>query len=1129
MKDEVKCWQEWIVIPTYMPALPDKHPMFLEKRVYQGSSGKIYPLPFTDRISETKSDREWKAIFIENRYLKVMILPEIGGRIHAIYDKSNQYDLIYKQEVIKPALVGLAGSWISGGIEFNWAQHHRPATFSPVTFKFEDQTDGSKTVWLGDHEPMSRMKGMHGVCLYPDLAYVELKCRVTNRTPLTQSFLWWVNIATRVHEGYQSFFPKDVDMVADHAKRAMSEYPLCEGTYYGIDYASRGKNGVPAGEVPSRFVPPHCGTPNPKIPDYQPNDLSWYANIPVPTSYMCVGSQEDFFGGYDHLADAGLVHIAEHHISPGKKQWTWGNHDFGYAWDKNLSEDQAPYIELMAGVFTDNQPDFSFLGPWETKAWSQYIYGIGKIGVPQKANSRAAFSIQVGKTIKIGVSVTEVFEGANLRINLKDITNDTPVDVSPGKSLLIELLNDRGLNQDDLSVTLTDRDGTEIISYRRPSYSQNRPFEQAAEPLPPNEIPTIEELFLTGLHLEQYRHATRSPESYWQEALKRDPLDTRSNNALGLSLLRRGEFSAAADRFEDAIKRLTTLNSNPLNGEPYYNLGLALRYQLAAGSSHGYRLFDQAYAAFYKATWNEATASAAYFALAEMDCRANDWTKAYFHLEKSLATNNQNLSAGCLKALVLRKEGNHQAATDILEQNLKTDALDQWSRYLLEDEIDCDKQTVLDIAHNFSAAGFYKEAVRLLQRNIDRQMHHLATHDLGVIPIFLYTLGWLYLQLGDRGMAGDSFDKAASAPLAYCFPYRLEDIGILTTAIHENRSDALAPYYLGNLLFDRKRYLEATKYWEVSASLNPALSIVCRNLGISYFNFEQDEDKALRAYENAFAADKNSRLLYERDQLWKRVGRSAADRLQELEKHSDLVAERDDLTVELCTIFNQLKRPRKALELLRNRHFQPWEGGEGKVLQQFVAANLEIGRVMLRENNFELAKSYFLSCLSPPSNLSETHHLLANKADIFFWLGVAEDKLNFSSEAQKWWELSAEIKGDFQEMSVTSFSEMTFFSALSMISLGRRSEAKDLLYKLLEFAESLIESTAKLDYFATSLPNMLLFDDDIQKRQETKAMFLQAQAFYGLGEIDRAATLLKAVLENDPNYQLALTLLEIEI
>src|ERR1700728_1975833 len=241
---------EELVIPTYLPLAPDKNPMFLEKRVYQGSSGKVYPLPFTDRIAEKPVDRKWKAVWIENEFLRVLILPEIGGRIHAIQDKTNGYDLIYNQSVIKPALVGLAGPWISGGIEFNWPQHHRPATFLPVNFEIEEHPDGSTTIWCSDHDPMCRMKGMHGVCLHPGKSFLELKARAYNRTPFVQTFLWWANVATRVHEGYQSFFPPDVFCVADHARRSMSEYPLAEGFYYGVDYGERAKNGVPANEIP---------------------------------------------------------------------------------------------------------------------------------------------------------------------------------------------------------------------------------------------------------------------------------------------------------------------------------------------------------------------------------------------------------------------------------------------------------------------------------------------------------------------------------------------------------------------------------------------------------------------------------------------------------------------------------------------------------------------------------------------------------------------------------------------------------------------------------------------------------------------------------------------------------------
>src|SRR3984885_6872736 len=402
--ESVRAWEDEVEIPTYPVQPPDRNPMFLEKRVYQGSSGKVYPNPFTDRVSDQKRNQKYQAVFLENEYLRIMILPEFGGRIHVGQDKINGYDFFYRQNVIKPALVGLAGPWISGGVEFNWPQHHRPATFLPVEVAIEREADGAITVWCSDHDPIARMKGMHGVCLRPGCAWLELKVRLYNRTWDTQTFLWWANAAARVHEHYQSFFPHDVRFVADHARRAITEFPLSLGTYYGIPYGERALHGIPPDQMPRNFVPDGS---------YPPNDLSRYANIPVPTSYMIVNSREDFFGGYDHAARAGMVHVADHHIAPGKKQWTWGNHEFGYTWDRSLTENDGPYIELMAGVFTDNQPDFSFLAPWETKSFTQTWYPIHEIGIPQKANLDAALSIrtETGR-VQVGIQATRTFPNA---------------------------------------------------------------------------------------------------------------------------------------------------------------------------------------------------------------------------------------------------------------------------------------------------------------------------------------------------------------------------------------------------------------------------------------------------------------------------------------------------------------------------------------------------------------------------------------------------------------------------------------------------------------------------------------------------------------------------------------------
>ena len=1116
---------EEVVIPTYLPAAPDKNPMFLDKRVYQGSNGKVYPLPFTDRISETKTDRKWQAVWLENEFLRVMILPEIGGRIHVAQDKTNGYDFIYRQNVIKPALVGLAGPWISGGIEFNWPQHHRPATFLPVDYQIEEHPDGSGTVWCGDHDPMTRMKGLHGVCLHPGRAILELKVRVHNRTPWVQTFLWWANAATRVHEGYQSFFPPDVSYVADHAKRAMSEYPLCQGRYYGVNYGERGCSGVPPNEVPASFVPPHCrkpsspGDPQSPIPSYAPHDLSWYANIPVPTSYMCMGSQEDFFGGYDHSQQAGLVHVADHRIAPGKKQWTWGNHAFGYAWDRNLTDADGPYIELMAGVFTDNQPDFSYLQPGETKAWSQYWYPIQQIGPAQQANPEAAVSLHLeAKTFRIGVAVTRRYAGAKIRMERAGRVAEWNADLSPDKPFVMKSTQGaKPWRIGETTLRVFDQTGREIISYQPRVRASTEVPPPATAPMGPPAIASNDELFFIGQHLEQYRHATRCPTGYWREAVRRDPLDARCNNALGLWHLRRGEFGPAEVHFRKAIERLIQRNPNPRDGEVFYNLGLCLRYQ---GQE------SQAYDAFAKAAWDQKWQAAAYHALAEVDCCRQDWGKAADHLERSSRNDSENLRVRNLWAMVVQRTGRRLGAKTMLVLNKASDPLDWRSRHLLGEKITCDLQTHLDLAHDYARAGFYREAITLLTEATAKQ-RDLPDQSWGAAPLVAYTLGWLHQQVGEADHALRCYQRAAALPPDYCFPSRLEQIGILEAALRANPKDSRAPYYLGNLLYDRRRHEEAIRCWERSARLAPGFSIVWRNLGLGYCNILRQPRKALRAYAKAFrAAPQDARLLFERDQLWKRLGQSPQRRLRELEKHLDLVRQRDDLSVELCALYNQTHQPEQALSVVRERHFQPWEGGEGQALGQHVRTHLALGRRALRIHDPQAARAHFAQALASPQNLGEARHLLANQSDVHYWLGVALNALGDKAEARQHWLAAATFKGDFQDMRVRAFSEMTYFSARSCECLGQTKTAQKLWEALLAYARDLGQNKAEIDYFATSLPTMLLFHDDLQFRQTTLALFLEAQARLGLRQRSKARSLLRTVLRRDPNHAMAADLLE---
>ncbi len=1088
----VKAWSQPVTITTYLPDAPDKNPMFLEKRVYQGSSGKIYPLPFYNRIASEKVDHEWQAIHIENEYLRLMILPQIGGRIHVAMDKTNGYDFIYRQNVIKPALVGLAGPWISGGIEFNWPQHHRPGTFMPADWHIKNHEDGSVTVWLSEHDPLSRMKGMHGVCLHPGKSYIELKARLFNRTPITQTFLWWANVATRVHEKYQSFFPPDVSYVADHAKRAMSTYPRCEGHYYGVDYAARAERGTPASELPSQFRPTR---------DYAPNDLGWYANIPVPTSYMCMGSQEDFFGGYDHAARAGIVHVADHHISPGKKQWTWGNHEFGYAWDRLLTDSDGPYIELMAGVFTDNQPDFSFLAPGETRTFSQYWYPIREIGAANHANIDCAVNFQVARGLaRVHVATTSAHE--QLEIEITQTTGRSlkkwVADVSPATPFLETLPINKRLNATSLVLEVRTAERV-LLRYAPKDLEPTEVPVPATEPAAPSEIGSNDELYVTGLHLAQYRHATRPPELYWQEALRRDPGDARCNVALGNHHLNRGEFAIAENFFRKTLERITLRNPNPADGEALYGLGLALRYQ---------NRFDEAYAAFSKACWNAAWQAPAHFALAQIDSMNHRWTSALDHLDKCLRRDTDHLHARNLKAIVLRRLRKLDQAGAWLKQTLALDPLDFWATHIAGNPLNCDTQARFDLALDYANAGLFDEALLLLQDST-------PADSPGSEPMLHYYRAYLAHRSGRDPQA--DLQAAANATPDYCFPARLEEIAILQFAIDANPSDSKAPYYLGNLYYDRRRYEEAIACWERSVAIDTNFAIPWRNLGIARFNVQNDVTGALTAYENALKAEPNdSRLFYERDQLWKQVKKSPHLRLAELAKHRPLVDQRDDLTIEYCALLNHAGRHEEARHILDSRKFQPWEGGEGQALGQHTRTYLALGRQALERDEPEAALELFQTALSAPHHLGEARHLLANCSDIHYWLGVASSELNDHAAAQSHWQQAADFKGDFQDMSVRAFSEMTYFSALSMQKLGRHKQAEKLLNQLLKYAQELEQTPAKIDYFATSLPTMLLFHDDLQLRQTIHAKIMQAQAFQGLGKHANARRLVEAVLADDP-------------
>ena len=1069
---------EKVVIPTYGVGKPDKNPMFLEKRVYQGSSGKVYPLPVTESISDEKRDQTYTAVFLENDYLLVMVLPELGGRIQRALDKTNGYDFVYYNEVVKPALVGLTGPWISGGIEFNWPQHHRPTTFAPTDWRVSENPDGSASVELSEVDQMYGTKGKTTLTLYPGRAYIEVRGQLYNRTSLPQTFLWWANPAVAVNDDTQSVFPPDVTAVYDHGKRAVSAFPIATGEYYKHDYGA----GV---------------------------DISRYRNIPVPTSYMCARSDYDFVGGYDYGVGAGILHVADHHVSPGKKQWTWGCGDFGRAWDRNLTDVNGPYIELMTGVYCDNQPDFAWLKPFEEKTFTQYFMPYKAVGQVKNASREVALGLEnKDGRATIAVYATGVYRDARVVLTHGEaVVYDRVTTLSP-----VDVLRDEvAVNAPDTALKLSvfDASGRLMLSWR-PGERRIEPVPDPMPPAkPPREIMTVEELYLTGLHLEQYRHATYLPDDYYEEALRRDPGDSRTNNAYGLLLLRRGRFVDAEAQFRAAIARVTGRNPNPISGEAFLNLGLALLYQSRDA---------EAYDAFYKATWTAAEQETGYYFLAAIDCCRGDYAQALEHVERSLVRNAHNLKARALKGMILDSLGRDVDAAAWYEANLALDAFDYVSRIGSGDVdgalalMNGRESSFIEAAVDCAEAGYFANAVDILDRCPKPG------------PMTFYHKA-LYASKLDGELAKRALSDAVAADGLCCFPNRLEDIAALEYAMARDPRDARAPYYMGCLFYDRRRYAEAAALWEKSAALDPAFPTVWRNLALAYFNKQNAPEKARHALERAYALDPgDARVLMELDQLYRRLNAPVRQRLAFLDAHRDTAFMRDDLYVEYCALLNDLGEHDRALELLMARRFHPWEGGEGKVTTQYAVALKQLARAALAGGDAEKAMALLKRALVFPPNLGEGKLEGARDNDIYYYLGLCSRAMGDEDAAKAC--LARAAAGDEEPASAIYYNDqpadLILYEGLASRALGDENRARTRFNKLIAYGEKHYYDRPQVDYFAVSLPDLQLFESDLAVSNRAHCEYLIALGSYGLGDVARAGRCFDAVLTIDNAHQGAL-------
>jgi tetratricopeptide (TPR) repeat protein len=1090
----VKVWEQAVVIPTYEAGPPEVNPMFYFGRTSQGAEGRVYPYPLYDNLTGNKADKTYQMVYLENEYVRIGVLPEVGGRIFEAVDKTNGYNFFYRQHVIKPALIGLIGAWISGGVEWNIPHHHRASTFIPVQHRIEENADGSKTVWVGELEVRHRMRWAVGYTLRPGKSVLEASLRIVNRTPVVNTMLCFANAAVHVNDDYQVIFPPSTQFVTHHSKREFTTWPIATTWYGGADFTK----GV---------------------------DVSWYKNHDSANSMFAWNYEDDFFAGYDHGKEAGTLSVADHHIVPGKKLWTWGNGQRGRMWDKILTDEDGPYIELMVGAYSDNQPDYSWLFPYEVKSFSMYWYPFRSIGGVKNANLDAAVNLDVNEgTATVGFCTTSAYRSATATLRAKGRTLlEEKIAIDPGRPYQARVSVPNDVNQYDLTASLSSA-GSELAAYTPVRLKKEKMPEPVTNPAEPAKIATVEELYLTGLRIEQFHNPTLDPDPYWEEALRRDPCDVRVNTALAINCIKKARFADAERLCRNALERLTAKYTTPKDAEPQYYLGLALKAQ---GRN------DEAYEVFYKATWNAPWRAASYYSLAEIACSRLDWKTSLDLVDRSLEANGLNVRALTLKAAVLRHRGQPTEALKVLDlAAAKADPLDariMMERWLAAKAATARRDllatfrdhpvTALETMAEYGDAGLWEDgsATFLVLAEATPERSRLS-------PLAHYYLADFAERLGEKDRARLYRKQAMSAPCDYAFPFQWEMISVLRRAVEANPQDGMAPYYLADLLFDWQPE-EAIRLWEWSVAINPTFAIAYRNLGVAYSHQKAGDSqaKAIACLEKAVSLPTRYAIHFtELDELYEAAATDPAKRLALLEANQQVVQQRDDSLSRMIGLKVLAGKHDEAIRLMTGRSFEVWEGGSLTVAESWTDAHVLRAARRVAGGQHKEALADLNAAGKIPDNLPSERRVGGRDAEVAYWTGMAYEGLGDKDKArQAWTQGSSAPSGEAGQGGPRRRlggrggfgpGPESYWQALCLRKLGEEQKATDV------FAQLVKTGTDRLQQSSDPNSPAPFGRQQSQRSRAAGAHYLAGLGYLGQGDKAKAKEELTLALQSSPDH-----------
>ncbi len=1012
-KSNVNVWEGEISIPTYRLGPEDQNPPIFIKRknpIHPGSS-IIYPYPLNENLTDIREERVWKALFLENDYLRLTVLPELGGRLLSLIDKSTEEEAMYRNHVLKFARIGIRGAWVSGGIEWNFPNGHTVTTSSPIDYAMRENEDGSKTVFIGDIEKVSRMRWSVGITLYRDYAFFETETRLFNRTFLPNRFWFWANSAAPASKGLEFITT---------ATRVMTLTDVIN-------------------------FPVHNGV-----------DLRWDKNHVEAQDLFSLNLKQDFVAWYNYDIERGMINYADRTEAPGKKFYTWGNSDDGKIWIDLLTDSDGPYSEMQSGRLP-TMGIWEILSPVAVETWKEVWFPIRKIGTPVFVNREAAFSLhqlQDKNNIHIGVHATSSRHNAEISLyaDNNSIWNKK-IDLEPEKPFVATLPLKAGLLKNKkIRLLLVDEKGEILTEYVKDREKEQEPEIKGYYKIEPLIKPLrAEDQWKNGVDYEKIGEPLQAEEAY-ENALKDDPGFSSAHRSLGILHLRRGNYGRAITEFKRTLER------NNTDECARFFLGACF---ICMGQFH------KAISELTMLSRSHQYGASSSYLLGRLYLGQGQINNAMVQLKKSIRIYPENLDAAAFLACAMRKKKQFEEANTRVLKITKKDPLcfpalaeeyfiaeNSGNKITLEREkqklikvLRNNVQSYLELATDYAGFGLYDDGIKILS-------FYIIENEAAEIqnPLVYYYLGYYFEKINKSNEAKKYYRLGGGKDPDFIFPHRLETEAVLRQVISEVPEDGRAKYYLGTLLCGKDRPIEAINFWEQAAIKEKKFSVVHRNLGQAYSQVLKEPDIAIEEYEAALKYDPaDYKLYYELDKLYASLGlyekrRSLIDKIPDHLMKNDIIAER---VASFYTDNNEFDR---ALEILQGTNFFPWEFyTEGRRIYE----DTKIGKgiSLMAEGKPKEAIDCFKEVMKYPRNIGVGEPAKKSHAEAHYRIGLAFEKMGEKANAVKHWKMAADEEH-------SQLNVLRYYEAKALQCLGKKKEAVIILDDLFSHAQDALENNS---------------------------------------------------------------------